>query len=200
MNQWPDTNESLILRVRDPRDAEAWGRFLAVYRPVVYRLARGRGLQHADAEDLAQAVFLSLAKAIGNWQPQADAPRFRNWLGRVARNAILNALTRVKPDRASGSTSVQDLLDEVPVDDPLADNLLKECRLEAIRWATHEVKQEVSPATWRLFFETAIAGRSAIEVGRQEGRTPGAVYVARYRVTQRIKEKVNEVSEIWSLL
>ena len=47
MSEWPETNESLILRVKDPQDEAAWIELVAVYRPVVYRMARKRGMQHA---------------------------------------------------------------------------------------------------------------------------------------------------------
>ena len=48
MHHWPETNESLILRVKDPADAASWSDFLSIYRPVVVRMARGLGLQHAE--------------------------------------------------------------------------------------------------------------------------------------------------------
>ena len=32
MHHWPETNESLILRVKDPADAASWSQFLAIYR------------------------------------------------------------------------------------------------------------------------------------------------------------------------
>jgi DNA-directed RNA polymerase specialized sigma24 family protein len=54
MHHWPETNESLILRVKDPADAASWSQFLAIYRPVVVRMASRRSLQYADADDLAQ--------------------------------------------------------------------------------------------------------------------------------------------------
>jgi RNA polymerase sigma-70 factor (ECF subfamily) len=74
MNDWPEASESLILRMKDPADADAWSAFLAIYRPVVYRLASSRGLQDADAEDLAQQVFVSIARAVEGWKPAADGP------------------------------------------------------------------------------------------------------------------------------
>ncbi len=106
MHHWPETNESLILRVKDPADAASWSDFLAIYRPVVVRMACGRGSQHADADDLAQQVFLSVARAIEDWEPDSQQPPFRVWLTRITRNAIVNALTRKRPDAAGGSTSV----------------------------------------------------------------------------------------------
>ncbi len=97
MNEWPETSESLILRMKDPADAAAWSVFLAIYRPVVYRLARSRGLQDADADDLAQQVFVSISRSVASWAPAADGPPFRAWLYRIAHNEILKAITRRKP-------------------------------------------------------------------------------------------------------
>lgn len=53
MSELPETRETLLLQLRDPADAAAWERFVAVYRPAVYRLVRRRGLQDAAADDLA---------------------------------------------------------------------------------------------------------------------------------------------------
>lgn len=199
MSQWPETSESLILRIRDPQDVLAWSQFMAIYEPVVYRLSRRRGLQHADAEDLCQQVFLSVARAVGNWEAQREGPRFRNWLGRVTRNAILNAMTRTKPDRATGTSSMQDLLLEMPDCDDMTSVLLNESRIEAYRWAARQIQTEFSKSTWTMFHETTIGGRSIADVARMLDTSSGAVYVARCRVMQRIKEKVNEVSDFWSL-
>ncbi len=206
MNDWPETSESLILRVKDPQDVAAWRELVAVYRPVVYRMARGRGLQHEDAEDLAQGVFVSVAKAIEKWQPSEEGPRFRNWLARITRNAIVNALTRTRPDRAAGTSSVAKVLNAIPASGDAAGNgsgeltlsLLKESRLEGIRWAARELQSEFSETTWAIFQATAIEGRPAAEVAEVCGRSIGSVYAARCRVVARLKEKVEELSDLWS--
>lgn len=199
MHHWPETNESLILRVKDPADAASWSNFLAIYRPVVVRMACGRGLQHADADDLAQQVFLSVARAIEDWEPDSQQPPFRAWLTRIARNAIVNALTRRKPDTADGSTSLQEMLCELPErNDETTQQLIEESRREAMRWAADEIRSEFTELTWAMFWQTSIEGESVAEVARQQNKTPGAVYMARFRVMQRLKEKVLEVSEVWS--
>lgn len=199
MNHWPETNESLILRVKDPADAASWSDFLAIYRPVVVRMARGRGLQHADADDLAQQVFLSVAKAIDDWLPDADQPPFRVWLASISRNAIINALTRRRPDVAGGSTSVQEMLRDLPErDEETTQQLMEESRREAMRWAADEIRNEFTEVTWAMFWLTSIEGKSVAEVASLQHKTPGAVYMARYRVMQRMKEKVLEVTELWS--
>ncbi len=71
--------------------------------PVIYRIAIARGMQDADAqEDLSQHVLMAVAASIGRWEKFGKAIRFRHWLRRVARNAIVNALTRRPPDQATG--------------------------------------------------------------------------------------------------
>ncbi|PQO38617.1 sigma-70 family RNA polymerase sigma factor [Blastopirellula marina] len=199
MSRWPETHESLICRVKDPHDELAWNQFMTIYRPVIYRLAREKGLQHADSEDLVQRVFTSLAQAMADWEPRQNGPLFRNWLGRIARNAILNALSRAKPDRPTGSTTVNALLNEIPVEGETDSVLLRESRLQAFRWAAGEVEREFNKSTWIMFRETAIEGRSVSEVALQVGKTAGAVYIARCRVMQRIKEKIDEIPDIWSV-
>lgn len=198
MNDWPETNTSLFLRIKDPQNATAWNELLAIYRPVIYRLARRKGLLHEDAEDLVQGVFLSVAKAIDRWEQGDSQPQFRNWLGRIARNAIVNAITRAKPDRATGTSSVMQALASLPEEAETTQGLIVECRLEAIRWAAREIQSEFSEATWAVFQATAIEGRPAAEVAQVFQRSIGAVYAARCRVAARLREKVLEASAYWS--
>jgi RNA polymerase sigma-70 factor (ECF subfamily) len=48
----PPTRPSLLVRLRDFQDRQAWAQFVEVYAPVVYGYLRKRGLQDADAADL----------------------------------------------------------------------------------------------------------------------------------------------------
>ena len=61
MGPSPDTRLSLILRLSDPADADAWRDFVSLYEPLIYQLARRKGLQDADARDLCQEVLLAVA-------------------------------------------------------------------------------------------------------------------------------------------
>ncbi len=67
LTEFPETRDSLLAQVRSPANREAWDQFALLYRPVIYRLARQRGLHDADAQDLAQQVLMAVASAIGNW-------------------------------------------------------------------------------------------------------------------------------------
>ncbi len=199
MHEFPETSHSLIARVKDLGDGAAWGEFLGIYEPVIFRMARRRGLQDADAQDVMQQVFLSISRSIESWTSGDSKPPFRAWLTTIARNAITKALTRRPREVATGSTSMVELLEAQSDSLETTAEILAETRKELVRWATEQIRSEFSEATWKVFWLTAIEGVSIVEVSKSTGRSAGALYVARYRVIARLKEKVMEVSQDWGL-
>jgi len=199
MPEFPETNAQLIARVRDLADGASWEEFLGIYQPVVLRMARKRGLQDADAQDVMQQVFWSISRSLKNWQPSEDQPPFRAWLTTIARNAITKSLTRRPRDLATGSTSVAEFLDCQPDPRETQSELLAEARREVIHWAAAQIETEFSQETWAIFQQTAIQGIPIPEVARATGRSAGSIYVTRYRVISRLKEKILEVSHHWDL-
>jgi RNA polymerase sigma-70 factor (ECF subfamily) len=194
MNEPPATRRSLIVKLRDPADTDAWSEFVTIYEPLVYRLARGKGLQDADARDLCQEVFRSVAQAIERWDPDPARGSFRGWLSRIARNLLVNFLTR-RPQRlrGSGSTSVQELLEAQPVQDPSATARFEaEYRRRLFRWAADEIRSEFATTTWQAFWETAVEGRPPLDVATHLGLSVGAVYSARSRILARLRRRIEQ--------
>ena len=195
MSNMPETQHSLILQIQDPNNREAWDAFTQIYRPVVYRLARGRGLQHADAEDLTQQVLMSVARAIPDWQRQPNA-RFRHWLSRIARNAILNALTRNRQQVGVGGSDFLKSIKNVPEDsNDLESQLDYEYQRQLYRRAAEVVRDSVNENTWLAFLHTVVEGESTAAVAARLGKTIGNVHAARSRLMRRLQTVVRELME-----
>lgn len=196
MTEFPETRDSLLVQVRSPENREAWDQFAQIYRPVIYRLARQKGLQDADAQDLAQQVLMSVAAAIGHWEKSSESVRFRHWLRRVARNAIINALSRRPHDRAAGGTSVQELLMEQPNQDLESNAQIEvEYRRELYLRAARLVRGDVEPETWQAFEMTVIENRSIDDAAIELHRPVGTIYAARSRIMRRLREAVQQLDE-----
>ena len=191
----PETRESLIIRLRKADDNAAWEEFVAVYRPVIVRLAMSRGLQHSDADDLAQQVLVSVVRKIPEWQSDDRRAQFRTWLSKVVRNAAINMLTRRRDDRGHGGTSALILINGEPADGCTDEHVLElEWRREAFRRASDQIRDEFQAATWEAFWLTAVEGVSAADAAQQTGKSVGAVYVARSRIMARLQQKLRVMS------
>jgi RNA polymerase sigma factor (sigma-70 family) len=190
----PETRPSLIVRLQSDVDPSAWEEFVAIYRPMIVRLATRRGLQHSDAEDIAQGVLLSVSTSIVRWKLDPEKARFRTWLQQIVRNATINAIVRHPVDRALGGTTALHSLSAIAADEgEISSQFEIEWKREAFRWASDEVRNELHPTTWDAFWMTAVEGLSASEVASRTGRSIGAVYVARCRVMQKIQAKIQQL-------
>ncbi|XZE22031.1 RNA polymerase sigma factor [Pirellulaceae bacterium SH449] len=200
MTNFPETSETLIARVKNLGDVDSWSEFVGIYQPTILRMAKRRGLQDADALDVAQQILISVSHSISSWSPDLDAPPFRAWLVTIARNAITNALSRKPIDSAWGGSSVISQLNSLPEPSSIEETraeLSRETRNQTVLWAANQIRNEYSPSVWQAFWLTAIEGQPIAEVAKVLNCSTGSIYVARYRVVARLKEKVHELTQDW---
>ena len=193
MPELPDTRQSLLAKVADSANPEAWQEFTAIYRPAVYRLARRRGLQDADAEDLAQQVLVVISRKIAEWRPTSPQGAFRGWLATIARNAIVNAITRGGKLAAVGGSSVLKQLQNHPDRDGSIAEIEEEFRRGLFRQAAESIRPEFQEATWNAFWLTAVEGLAIEDAADKLGKSAGTVYASRSRIMRRLKDKVQEL-------
>ena len=198
MTSWPDTRDSLLLRLGTAEDRAAWDDFVSLYQPLIYRYARGRGVQDADSRDVTQRVLCAVARAAETWKPGHQHGRFRGWLATVTRNAVIDLVKRRKTV-GSGRTSMMESLDRIPApDDRESDDWNQEYRRQLLRHAARVIHGDFSPEVWQAFWETAIDQRPVAEVAKELGKSVGMVYTARSRVMRRIRDMAQRIESIES--
>jgi len=193
-----DTRASLIVRLRDQEDRDAWEEVMAIYGPLVFRMALRQGLQRADAQDVVQQVFTAIFQSVEKWLEQSERGRFRNWLIGIGRNVALNMLNRKpKGGIGAGGTIGHELLDQLKAkEDELASEFDIEYQREVYRWVAQRVQADVDPKTWEAFRMTHVDGVAISEAAKLLGVGVGQVYVARSRVMKRLQNLVSQYSVV----
>jgi RNA polymerase sigma-70 factor, ECF subfamily len=203
------TSHSLLERVRAD-DAEAWDRLVTLYAPLVAHWCGRWRLPPDDTADVFQEVFQSVATHIGGFRNDRDSDTFRGWLRTITRSKVFDHFRKQGHEpRAVGGSEAQQRLsrypapapegiasetgpgpgDELPAtDDAAAEGWLFRRGLDLIR-------AEFEPRTWQAFWQTAVEGRSAADVGNDLAMSPGAVRVAKSRVLQRLRAELGDLSE-----
>jgi RNA polymerase sigma-70 factor (ECF subfamily) len=192
----PPTRASLLLRLRDSHDGDAWRQFVGLYAPLIYQHARKQGLQDADALDLAQDVLRAVASAVALLQYDPQRGTFRSWLFTIVRRKLSNWRRAQKGrPRGSGDTGTQQWLEQCPAAAQTDADWDGEWQQRQYAWACEQIRRDVSAATWQAFWRTAIDGQPGKKVAADLGLTIAAVYHARCRVLARLKELVQSVQE-----
>ena len=196
MDDVPDTRDSLLIRVANSCDQGAWEQCARIYRPVVYNVARMRGLQDADAQDVAQDVLVAVARALPTWKRRDESTLFRHWLCRIARNTAINMLTRQPKDRAVGGDGGRAEAEvEQRADGALDSQIEREYRRQIFRQAAEVVRSRADTATWQAFALTMSDGLTIAETAGQLGRSEAVIYAARSRIMRRLRDTVKELEE-----
>lgn len=197
----PSTQPSLLVRLRDSGDELAWSHFVGLYGPLVYSWLRQRGLQDADVADLTQDVLRQVAVSVRTFEYSPQRGAFRGWLYTVVRNRLRTFCDReLKKDvgrwRGEGGTGAFEKLSAV-IDDTVetADEWDRAFERQLMSHAVEVIRPDFAETTWRAFWLTAVEGRRGIEAADELGMTPAAVYLARSRVLQKLKEQVRLLSE-----
>ncbi|MEM6472598.1 MAG: sigma-70 family RNA polymerase sigma factor [Planctomycetota bacterium] len=193
----PETRLSLIFKLSDRRDHDAWSEFVQIYQPVVQRFVQRRGLQHADAAEITQDVLSVVAKSIESWDPEHEKCTFRGWLYRLTRNQTIDFLRRRKPEVVW--SDVEDIGPEITSSEATASSEFHaEYEKQLFYWAAEKIRGSFKPANWMAFWKSTVEGDPIERVAEELGMECGAVYVARSRIMSRlsklIQERMNETS------
>jgi RNA polymerase sigma-70 factor (ECF subfamily) len=192
MEQNPPTRFSLIEKIKDPRDAEAWSEFAEIYYPLVFGICRRKGLQHADATDIAQEVLSRVANAVGGYRHDQPGATFRGWLYRITRNLTVDFFRRKGRDPLAKAAPQQDLHE-------IQEPSLQESQEFHFAFRKHlfmvvakVVQHQVHPQTWAAFWKTEIEHMDVVEASKELSMTRGAIYVARSRVIAKLRKEIQK--------
>ena len=189
------TRPSLLFRVREKADSASWDEFYGLYRRLIYGRARQSGLSHADAEEVAQDVFVCVAEKIGEFDLNPDRGSFRGWLMKLTRWRIADKFAAIpktsrrppptgdKPPRRTAT------IDRIPAPDD-DDAWDREWQQHILQAAAERVARQVKPRHFQVFDLYVRHQLPVLKVAAELGINPASVYVIGHRLTKMLKAEV----------
>jgi RNA polymerase sigma-70 factor (ECF subfamily) len=185
-----DTRQSLLVRAQTGEE-NAWKDLMDVYRPLIIGWLNRQGVPAADLEDLSQDVLLTVVKHLPSFEHSGNRGAFRSWLRTIVCSRTTDYWRAAGPGaHASGGSGAVAVLQQIA--DPDSD-LNRQWDEEHDRYVVgcllDLVEEEFEPTTLRAFRRLALEGASGAEVAKELGLSVAAVYVAKSRVLQRIRQE-----------
>ncbi|MEM6692601.1 MAG: sigma-70 family RNA polymerase sigma factor, partial [Planctomycetota bacterium] len=112
------TSLTLLGRVRDLSDQQAWDEFVQVYTPRIFSWCKQNLLQDQDASDVTQEVLMKLVTAMEKFEYQPTRGSFRGWLKTVTTNAVRDLARRRSSSELTGP-SASEWLDKLTEPDSI---------------------------------------------------------------------------------
>lgn len=183
------TRPSLLLRLKDHQDAAAWELFDQIYRPLLLRCALTCGAASNDAEDIVQHCMAAISAHIAGFEYDPGKGRFKGWLRTMVNNKVRNLL-RDRRDRGVEITELDALASAELSPDEEFDRLWKQ---EHLWHCLRQLRDEVDETTYLAFEAYVIDQRPVTEICDELGIKPNLLYTIKWRMTERVADKMREL-------
>lgn len=180
------TRATLLIRIKNPRDTQAWAEFHDLYAPLLYRYARARGLSHEDAEDVRATCYETIVRQIRQFDYQKEKGGFKAWLRTFVSRRVVDLFRQRRQPLADSQE-----LAELPAREASVDELWEQqWRQQHLCYCVEQVANEVPDSTFQAF-QLLVRDRCSVEdVSQRLGLNANQVYKAKARVLDLVRIKM----------
>lgn len=182
------TRASLLLRIKNQRDAEAWAEFDSIYRPILRRYAKAWRLPEEEAQDVVQLCMLAIHEHIAGFDYDPKKGRFRAWLKTMVCNRVKNLL-RDRREKPADSGDLKRAQAREPTPEEEFERIWME---EHLKHALEFVRSEVDGASFDAFQRYVIEEKPVNAVCDEFGMSAAKLYKIKWRLTQKLRKKMTE--------
>jgi RNA polymerase sigma-70 factor (ECF subfamily) len=183
------TRVSLLMRVKDRNDTSAWREFDRIYRPMLHRFARECGLSNSDADDVVQQSMTTLVDYVERFEYDPKKGRFKGLLRTIAKNNVAKRMRKKRPQEAESQHFKRPQGREADPEE-IFDRLWLN---EHLAYCLKQVRTEVKESTYKAFVRYVLEEQPVEEICADLDITPNQVHKAKWRITQKIEEKLQAI-------
>ena len=185
------TRSSVIRAVANTENEAAWQRFFDLYAGFVFSIARSKGLNDTDADDIVQMVFADLARNLPSFKYDREKGRFRSYLAALVKWRVIDRLKAVRRDADLKADFMEEAKSAATTEDK--DFEEREWQSAAMEETLRRIKPEVRPEHYAAFVASAVEGQDTDVVTKLYGISRDSLYQIRKRLTVKLREKLAEV-------
>lgn len=186
------TTTKLLDALHDLQNEPAWAHLDARYRRVIAGLARRLGLNEADADEVAQQTLAEFVRAYREKRYDRSKGRLSSWILGIAHHTSLRIMRNQRRDGPAATGPLSEIADERTLRSIWTDERDRAILARAIGLIRDEA--DVDDRTLNAFELVALRGVPAAEAAAQSGMSVDQVYVAKSRVTKRLRTLVGELT------
>ena len=185
----PSTSVTLLHRVRQADDQQAWARFVELYGPLIFDWGRRAGLTETDAADLSQDVLVHLLAELPKFEYSPARGRFRDWLRTVTVNKCREGQRR----KSIAHSADDELLTQF--EDSTSAQLFweKEYEQQLVGRALQIMKSDFEPHVWQAAWKQIVDEQNPADVAMELGISLASVYQSRSRVLRLLREELQHL-------
>ena len=180
------TRSTLLVRLKDLDNQQAWQEFFDVYWVLLFNFARRAGLNESDAEEVVMETVETVARKIEDFEYNRQRGRFKGWLLTIVRFKLGDRFRKKKRQAQKGEIASLDEVGEGQILDADSTELEKiwdtEWQKRLVDMALERVKQLVGHKQYQIFHCYVIQEQDAEEVAEFLEVSKSQVYVAKNRV------------------
>lgn len=183
------TSLSLLHRLKESSDDEAWRRFVGLYEPLIHQWLRQATRQENDLENIVQDVLLTVFQKIGDFSHSERPGAFRSWLRTITVNRLRLMWRQRRPVSETDQTELFGRLDQLAdSDSELSLQWDRDHDAHVARQLLLQMEAEFAPATWQAFRRQVVEGAAAQQTAQEMGLSVNAVLIAKSRVLKRLRQ------------
>jgi len=192
------TSTTLLEGLKDPANHTRWRDYVDRYRPLLVGFLRRHGVQATDAEDVAQNVLIEFVRSYCEGRYDRERGRLSSWLFGIAFRQLQNHRRRERGRaRRADERPVEEVAPLLEAPEELQRAWDEEWEQAVLAQCLAEVRGEVAEKTYRAFVAFALEGRPAADVCGELEMTENAVFGAKRRVLERIRELLPLLRDSW---
>ena len=179
------TRQTLISKVTDQHDEEAWAEFVSYYQDYLLRVLRRYKLTEEEIHDSVQNSLVKIWKELPDFTYDPSKGKFRSWIAQIAINDM-RTIVRKEVKTREAIANNRDILAH---DNDLSNELEQEWKIFVAQRAWENINPYISDAM-KECFDLHLQGQSSVQISEKLKISESTARVYKKRVGYKLKYEI----------